>query len=161
MYIKSFEIRWSDLDANRHLANSAYQNFMSHTRMAFLIENGFSQKELVKHNLGPIVFYEHLYYFKELKPEDHVRVSLELKGLSEDGMFFQFEHNIYNQNGDNCARCEMMGSWLDLNSRRLTRLPQHLLKPLEHLVKTEDYKILTKEDTRKFGVKPKPLNSTL
>ena len=161
MYTKSFEIRWSDLDANRHLANSAYQNFMSHTRMAFLIENGFSQKELVKHNLGPIVFYEHLYYFKELKPEDHVRVSLELKGLSEDGMFFQFEHNIYNQNGDNCARCEMMGSWLDLNSRRLTRLPQHLLKPLEHLVKTEDYKILTKEDTRKFGVKPKPLNSTL
>jgi len=161
MYIKSFEIRWSDLDANRHLANSAYQNFMSHTRMAFLIENGFSQKELVKHNLGPIVFYEHLYYFKELKPEDHVRVSLELKGLSEDGMFFQFEHNIYNQKGDNCARCEMMGSWLDLNSRQLTRLPQHLLKSLEHLVKTEDYKILTKEDTRRFGVKPKPLNTTL
>lgn len=158
MYTKSFEIRWSDLDANRHLANSSYQNFMSHTRMAFLVEKGFSQQELVKHNLGPVVFYELIFYFKELKPEDQVKVSLELKGLSQDGMFFQFEHNIYNQKGQNSARCEMMGSWLDLTSRQLTSLPEHSLRPLEHLTKTEDYKTLTKEDTRKFGVKPKHLD---
>jgi len=126
--------------------------------MAFLVEKGFSQQELVKHNLGPVVFYEHIFYFKELKPEDQVKVSLELKGLSQDGMFFQFEHNIYNQKGQNSARCEMMGSWLDLTSRQLTSLPEHLLRPLEHLTKTEDYKTLTKEDTRKFGVKPKHLD---
>jgi acyl-CoA thioester hydrolase len=158
MYSQSFEIRWSDLDANRHLANSSYQNFMSHTRMAFLVENGFSQQELVKYNIGPIVFYEHIFYFKEIKPEDKVKVSLELKGLSENGMFFQFEHNVYNQKGANCARCDMMGSWIDLKSRQLTVLPEHLLYPLEHLTKTEDYKVLTKEDTRKFGVKPKHLD---
>jgi acyl-CoA thioester hydrolase len=158
MYSQLFEIRWSDLDANRHLANSSYQNFMSHTRMAFLVENGFSQQELVKYNIGPIVFYEHIFYFKEIKPEDKVRVSLELKGLSENGMFFQFEHNVYNQKGENCARCDMMGSWIDLKSRQLTALPEHLLYPLEHLTKTEDYKVLTKEDTRKFGVKPKHLD---
>ena len=40
MYKKHFEIRWSDVDANGHLANSAYTNFMSHTRMAFFAENG-------------------------------------------------------------------------------------------------------------------------
>jgi acyl-CoA thioester hydrolase len=73
-------------------------------------------------------------------------------------MFFQFEHNIYNQKGENCARCDMMGSWIDLKSRQLTALPEHLLYPLKQLTKTEDYKALTKEDTRKFGVKPKHLN---
>lgn len=160
MYTKLFEIRWSDLDANRHVANAAYQNFMSHTRMGFLIESGFSQEELVKSNLGPVVFYEHIYYFKELKPEDQARVSIELKGLSEDGMFFQFEHNVYNQDGKNCARCDMMGAWIDLSTRQLTALPNHLLTPLEQLSKTEDYKVLTKEDTRKFGVQPKHLNSS-
>jgi len=35
MYFKEFDIRWSDIDANRHLANSAYTNFMSHTRMGW------------------------------------------------------------------------------------------------------------------------------
>ena len=39
-YFKEFEIRWSDLDANRHLGNSAYTNLMSHTRMSYLFEIG-------------------------------------------------------------------------------------------------------------------------
>ena len=40
MYTKKFEIRWNDLDANKHLGNSAYIEFMSHTRMSFLTEYG-------------------------------------------------------------------------------------------------------------------------
>lgn len=156
-YQKKFEIRWSDLDANRHLANSSYQNFMSHTRMGFLIENGFSSEELMKLHIGPVVFYEHIYYFKELLPEDEVTVSLSLKGLSKDGMFFEFEHNIYNQNGLNCAKCEMMGGWLDLNKRNLTILPKNLLNKIVKLKKTEDFRVLTQADTRKHGAKPKHL----
>jgi acyl-CoA thioester hydrolase len=155
VFKKTFEIRWSDLDANRHLANSAYQNFMSHTRMAFLMSHGFTQKELTKYNIGPIVFFEHIYYFKELLPEDSVEVDLKLKGLSEDGMFFSFEHDFYNTKEQNCARCEMMGAWIDMKSRNLTSLPEHLLLPLEKLSKTDDFKILTKEDTRKHGILPK------
>jgi acyl-CoA thioesterase FadM len=57
MYKKQFEIRWSDIDANGHLANSAYTNFMSHARMAFFAEQGFSMPEIMKHNIGPVVFY--------------------------------------------------------------------------------------------------------
>lgn len=154
MYTKKFEIRWSDLDANRHLANSAYINFMSHTRMSFLTEHGFGQQELVKHNLGPIVFYEHIYYFKELFAGKPVTVSLELKGLSEDGMYFEFIHNIYDHKGKHCASCEMMGSWIDLKERKLTKLPSELYEQLDHTAKTEDFRILTKEDTRKFGKRP-------
>ena len=48
MFIKEFEVRWSDVDANRHLANSAYINFMSHTRMAFLLELGFAHDVMVQ-----------------------------------------------------------------------------------------------------------------
>ena len=155
-YSKTFEIRWSDIDANRHLANSAYQNFMSHMRMGFLVECGFSQGTLLKLNLGPIVFYEHIYYFKEFLPEDTVIVDVKLKGISEDGMFFSFEHDFYNAKGDNCARCEMMGSWIDMKTRQLSPLPDYLMKPMQALEKTEDFKVLTKEDTRKYKVFPKP-----
>lgn len=154
-YSKTFEIRWSDLDANRHLANSAYQNMMSHTRMGFLLDNGFTQSELIEHNIGPIVFYEHIYYFKELLPKDSVEVDLKLKGLSENGMFFSFEHDFFNPKGQNCARCEMMGAWIDMKTRKLVALPKHLLKPLENLQKTVNFKQLTKEDTRKYNVFPK------
>ncbi|MFZ0489667.1 MAG: acyl-CoA thioesterase [Salegentibacter sp.] len=157
MYTKEFEIRWSDIDANRHLANTAYINFMSHTRMGFLMEHGFGHKELAKHNLGPVVFYEHVYYFKEVFAGQPVTVSLELKGLSEDGMYFEFLHNFYDSNGRNFASCEMMGAWIDLKERQLTALPEELFANLNSLSHTEDFRILTKEDTRKFGKRPKDM----
>lgn len=158
MYSKKFEIRWSDLDANRHLANSAYINFMSHTRMGFLMENGFGQKELSQHNIGPIVFHEHVYYFKEVFAGRPVTVTLEVAGLSEDGMLFEFLHNIYDYKGRHCASCEMMGAWIDLEERKLTGLPSALLDKLESMPKTEDFKKLSKEDTRKFGKRPQNLS---
>jgi acyl-CoA thioester hydrolase len=157
MYFKEFEIRWSDLDANRHLANAAYINFMSHTRMGFLIENGFTQQELAKNNIGPVVFYEHVYYFKEAFLGKPVRVSLEVSGLSEDGMFFEFLHNFYDTNGKNFASCEIMGAWIDLKSRQLIGLPAFFNDALRKAPKAKNFKILTKEDTRKFGKKPENL----
>jgi len=154
MYLKEFEIRWSDVDANRHLANSSYLNYMSHTRMSFLEELGFGHKSMVTHAIGPVVFYEHMYYFKEVFPGKPVKVSLELMGLSEDGKFFEFYHNFYDSNGKNFARCEMLGAWINMKTRSLTALPNEFLISFDKIQKGEGYKVLTKEDTRKFSKVP-------
>lgn len=157
MYLKQFEIRWSDVDANRHLRNSAYIDYMSHTRMSFMMENGLDQRHLAEYNLGPVAFYEHMYYFREVFPGKPVRVSIQLKGISEDGMYFQFLHNFYDEKGKNFARCEMMGGWIDLKERKLTGLPKKLIENFDALDKTDDFKILTKEDTRKYSQRPHDL----
>ncbi len=155
MYKKKFEIRWSDVDANGHLANSAYTNFMSHARMSFFNDQGFSMSEIRKHNVGPVVFYEHMYYFKESFLGAPITVTIEVSGLSEDGMLFKFEHNFYNQKGENLAYCEMQGAWIDLKERKLTQLPEALLVLAQKFPKSESFKTLTKEDTRKYGIRPK------
>lgn len=157
MYKKQFEIRWSDVDANGHLANSAYTNFMSHARMSFFSEQGFSMPEIMKHGIGPVVFYEHMYYFKESFIGAPITVTIEVSGLSEDGMFFMFEHNFYDHKGINLAHCEMQGGWIDLKTRKLCALPESLKKLADKFPKSESFKVLTKEDTRKHGVKPKNL----
>ncbi len=157
MYLKEFEVRWSDLDANRHLANSAYINYMSHTRLSFMLESGFGQAKMVEHNIGPVVFYEHMYYFKEVFPGKPVQVSLELKGISEQGTYFSFLHNFYDHKGRNIARCEMMGGWIDLKERKLRTLPEELFNNLNKLDRTDDFYTITKEDTRKFGHVPSHL----
>lgn len=154
MYTKQFEIRWSDIDANKHLANSAYINFMSHTRTAFLKENGFSLMTLSKAGLGPVVFYEHINYFKESFLSEVITVSLEVSGLSEKGTFFKFEHNFYNVKGDNLAFCEIFGAWINLNTRKLTELPNELLELTDQFPKAKDFKILTKDDTRISSRRP-------
>lgn len=156
LFKKQFDVRWSDLDANRHLANSAYMNFMSHTRMAYLMQHGFGYKEMMKHNIGPVIFHEHLHYFKEVLPGATVFVTLELKGLSKDGMFFEFEHNIYDQQGKHHLYAELMGAFINLQTRSLTTLPKEMIDTTFNAIsKTEDFKWLTKEDTRKHNKVPK------
>lgn len=158
MYIKEFEIRWSDIDANRHLANSAYINFMSHTRMGFLMDHGLGQREMLHYNIGPVVFYEHIYYFKEVFIGKPITVSLQLKGLSEYGMYFEFLHNFYDSHGKNFASCEIMGGWIDMKERKLTALPKELLERWGSLEKTSDFKVLTKNDTRNHKKSPQHLS---
>jgi acyl-CoA thioester hydrolase len=48
----------------------------------------------------------------------------------------------------------MMGAFIDLNTRKLTSLPEEILKKFENLSRTDNFKVITKEDTRKYGVKP-------
>ncbi len=157
MYFKEFDVRWSDLDANRHLANSAYINFMSHTRMGFLIDHGIDHRVMMKYDMGPVVFNENIFYFKEVFQGHPIRVSFELGGMSEDGMFFKFVHNFYDHKGRNLSYCEMLGAWMDLKTRKLRSLPEELLPLLDKAPKTDDFKILTKEDMRQSGRMPKDL----
>jgi len=72
-------------------------------------------------------------------------------------MYFEFQHNFYDSEGNNMARCNMMGGWIDLQTRKLRDLPETLFSALNHLDKTEDFKILTKDDTRKYQQFPKSL----
>lgn len=158
MYTKEFEVRWSDLDANRHMANSAYQNFMSHTRMAYLIENGFGHREMSLYQTGPIIFNENIYYFKEIHQGLPVTVSCELTGMSKDGSLFSFRHDFYNHEGKNLARGLMTGAWMNLKERRITSLHEDLFKKIDSFPKSDDFKELFLKETRSHGQVPKSLD---
>jgi|TARA_B110000914_G_scaffold24826_1_gene18594 acyl-CoA thioester hydrolase len=157
MFLKEFEIRWSDLDANRHLANVSYITYAGEARLAFLLSLGLNNKKLSEMMIGPVVFNEQFFYFKEAFLGQKIRVSTALAGLSKEGTFFEFEHNFYNEKGTNISRCEMIGGWLNLNSRKLTSLPLDLINQFEASFKTANYKVITSKDTRKWNKIPKDL----
>ncbi len=159
MYIKSFEIRWNDLDANGHLGNSSYVEYMSHTRMSFFTEQGFGMDFMHSHSLGPIVLDEHIFYFKEFLHTDTVYVTLEVSGITDNSQFVSITHNFYNKEGDHMAHAEMLFSFINLNTRRLGRVPEEAIKKINSFPKSEDFKILTKEDTRKYGKHPVAIDS--
>ena len=158
MYTKKFEIRWNDLDANKHLGNSAYIEFMSHTRMSFFTEQNVGLDVMESFGLGPIVFYEHIYYFKEVLLGKPITVSLEVQGHSEDGRFLMIEHNFYDDDGRNLAHGEILFSWIDINTRKLGKIPDGLLQKIEKFPRSKTFKFLTKADIRKHGKRPIDLN---
>ena len=157
MYIKEFEIRWSDLDANLHLGNSKYIDFMSHTRMSFLTENKLGLDVLFENNLGPITLSEHIYYFKEIRPRETVRVSVEVSGFSADGRFLKFAHNFYNLKGKNLAYAEILFSWIDIKKRKIGIVPPDILAIIETFPRSQSFKYLNKKDLKANVVMPKDL----
>jgi acyl-CoA thioester hydrolase len=157
MYIKEFEIRWSDLDANLHLGNSKYIDFMSHTRMSFLTENNMGLDVMLKNSLGPITLHEHVHYFREIKPRETIKVSLEISGHSTDGRFLKFEHNFYNQEGKNLAYAEILFSWIDIKKRKIGTVSKELISIIESFPRSENFKYLTKEALKARTVLPKDL----
>jgi acyl-CoA thioester hydrolase len=83
---------------------------------------------------------------------------MEILGMSEDAKFFEFHHNFYNQKGENFARCEMMGAWMDLKTRKLTGLTNEFLIKFSGVEKAKGFRVITKEDTRRFAKEPKNLS---
>ena len=156
-YVKEFEVRWSDVDANRHMGNSAFINFGAHTRMHYLMQMGFDHRFLARNQVGPVVFYENICYFKEVMPGQKLRVSFEIKGFSKDCMFFEFHHNFYDEKGNHVALCELMGGWFSLETRKLITMNEEMLAKIHSLEKEADFRWLTKEDTRKHAKRPQNL----
>lgn len=158
MYSKQFEIRWRDLDANGHLGNSSYVDFMSHTRMSFFTEIGIGLEVMKQHQLGPVVLYEHIHYFREVLLGKPITVNLEITGLSEDSRFVRFEHNFYDKNKNNLAFSEMLFTWIDLRTRKLADPNKEILEKIQSYPKAECFEILSKSDIRKHNRRPKDLN---
>ena len=149
-YNKVFDIRWSDIDANRHVTSVTYSKLCIETRLALLREHGFSQDELAKMHIGPAIVHEELFYLREVKPDDKITVELQIKGITADKRFFKFGHSMLNGEKEMAVYNICTFCWIDLKERKLCVAPQKLLGILENLPKSHDFKILTKEDLPRF-----------
>lgn len=146
-YYHKFEVRWNDLDANRHLANSSYTQYCAQTRMAFMTKHKMGLKELNRWGIGPVVLHERFSFFREIYMGQEVIVSLEIDGFAEDGSIYQFLHKFYLPDGTHCATSEAFGVWIDTMLRKSTTPPDDILEVLQQF-RTPDTKVFTKEDIK-------------
>ena len=152
-YHYKFDVRWSDIDANKHLANSAYVEYCAQTRMAFMNTHKMGLKELSRWGIGPVILHERYSFFKEIYADQTVFVSLEIAGMSEDASIYQFIHKFYLPDGTHMATAEATGVWIDMMLRKTTTPPDDILEVMQEF-SSESIKILTKEDLRKLPFKP-------
>ena len=138
-YQKTFEIPWAYLDANGHVANTAYMLLCIDSRFAYFESQGFSPGEFQTHRVGPVVRKDELEYFRELKLLDKVTVSLMLAAVAPDASRFVLRNEIRRPDGELAARVSSSGGWLDLEKRRLRVPPESLSKALLSLERTPDF----------------------
>jgi acyl-CoA thioester hydrolase len=148
IFYTQFNIRWSEIDANRHLIHTAYSAYMAECRMAFLLKYGIDLKLFESYKIGPVLLSEHMHFIKEIYPGETITVSLEISGYSEDGKFIRFIQKIYNMQGKIAAYAEPLISWVDYESRKLSALPSDWWILIAETPKSSNFQILQKEDIR-------------
>jgi acyl-CoA thioester hydrolase len=130
---KEFFARWSDMDFNAHMKNTAYLDYSADLRMAYFQANGFSMAEFSKAQFGPLIFQDEIRYFKEIHLLDAFTGNLQVAALNEDGSRFTFQNEFFRADGKKAALVLSQGAWIDLKSRKLTAPPPALVEVMRRL----------------------------
>ena len=133
-----FQAGWATMDANAHMANTAFLDAAVDCRMTYFSDRGFPTGEFRRLGIGPVVRRDLVEYFREILLLESFDVTLRLAGISGDGSRFRLYNEILEIDGAKAASVTTDGGWLDLSTRRLTRPPPALLEALRGLVRTDD-----------------------
>lgn len=133
---------WAEMDANAHMANTAYLSKCVDARMSFFKQNGFPVTEFAKRQIGPVVRRDELEYFREIALMEPITITLALASIAPDGSRFRLVNEILAEDGKLAARITSEGGWLDLATRKLIAPPQDLLAALTAMPRTPAFEDL-------------------
>jgi acyl-CoA thioester hydrolase len=136
---KQFVVAWSHLDANGHMANTAYLDVVVDVRFMYFTQCGFPPSEFAKRRFGPVVRRDEVDYFKELRMHQVMTVDLQLSGISDDASRFKLRNSIRREDGELAATITTLGGWIDLAARKLIAPPEELAAALRALDRTADF----------------------
>jgi acyl-CoA thioester hydrolase len=138
-YRREFTIIWANLDPNRHMRHSAYNDYAAQVRLEYFTEKGLSLKTLNELGVGPILFREETKFFREVHMNETITATLQISKVRKDGSKWSILHNIYNQTGDLACQILCDGAWLDLEVRKVAVPPIQIAEMLVNAPRTEDF----------------------
>ncbi len=133
---------WADMDANAHMANSAYLNKCVDARMSYFRHCGFPMTEFASRKIGPVVRRDEIEYFREIGLMEPITVTLALGGLAPNCSRFRLVNEILTSEGKLAARMRSEGGWLDLAARKLIVPRPELQAALRAMSHTDDFEEL-------------------
>lgn len=149
-YFKLIPAKWSDMDPNGHLKNTAYSEFCTFTRFSFFAEHGFGVKRLKELEIGPIIIREESRFFREVDLLETVKVTCRLYQASVDFAKFNFRQTVFKENGKKAAQLSIDALWLNLKTRKAITPPPEVAAVCEKIPKTEDFEVITEVNWRKL-----------
>ena len=141
-YSKTYRIRFSDIDANRHVNNAAYIDAVGEVRYEFFAENGFPPERFEQLGIGPVYTKINIQFLREVLLGETVTVNFTLTGLSPQGMFWKVHHDIFKSNGKKAVSIDMEGTILDLTTRKPVPSNEDLMRVFQMIQRSEDFEIL-------------------
>lgn len=143
-FSRSIQIRWSDMDANRHLRHSAYYDYGAAMRIMVLGDSGLTLKKLEEFEIGPVLFREEAIFKREIRLDDKITLDVAMVKSTANFSRWSMRHNFIKEDGSIAAILNLDGAWLDLIRRKLivpNELVQHIFSSFP---KAPDYELIVR-----------------
>lgn len=141
------QVRWSDIDQNRHLRHSAYYDYGATVRIACFSQHGLTNLKFEELHIGPILFREEAIFKREIKFEDQITIDMNVTKATADFSRWSIRHHFYKEDGTLCAIINLDGAWIDISKRKLAVPDEFTQKVFDNFPKAIDFEhfVLTKK----------------
>lgn len=133
------QVRWADIDANRHLRHSAYYDFGATMRFAMLNERGITAAKLEEMQIGPVLFREEAIFRREIRFEDPITLTMELTRATADYSRWSIRHHFLKEDKTVAAIIHIDGAWIDLVKRKLAAPGPKIREAFATFPRSEDF----------------------
>lgn len=138
----TLNIRWADIDANRHLRHSVYYDLAAAARTRFLNDQGLTSQKLEEFQLGPILFREEAIFRREIKLEDKITLDIFLVKATADFSRWALRHHFIKEDGTIATILNVEGAWMDLVKRKLAAPNEFIRTIFEEYPKSDDFQLI-------------------
>lgn len=140
VYSKTFEVTWADMDPNRHMRHSVYNDYAAQTRVGIFSDFGLPITEIGRLGFGPVLFREVTKFEREINLLEIITVTCVLTTMRRDGSRWSFLHEIFKEGEDGikAAQVTVDGAWLNLDNRKLGVIPE-LSEVMNRFPKTANF----------------------
>jgi acyl-CoA thioester hydrolase len=142
------QIRWADIDANRHLRHSVYYDYGAFCRMEILSEIGLTTSRLEELGIGPILFREEALFRREVVFEDRIKMTTEILKATADYSRWTIRHQVIKANDAIAAIITVDGAWIDKAKRKLAFPDEFVQNIFSQLPKSVDFEIIPKKEPK-------------
>lgn len=148
-YSKTYEIRWSDLDANGHVNYAVYINAAGDVRYHFFWEHGFPPDKFEQVGMGPVYTAIHAEFLREVRLGETVTINFELSGLSPQGVRWKVHHDILKANGKRAVSLDLEGVIFNMTTRKPVPPNPELSQIFQSIPRAKDFEVLPEINRRR------------
>ena len=142
-YNGTYEIRFSDIDANGHVNYAAYIDAAGDLRYRFFTQHGFPPEKFAEMGVGPIYTAIHAQFIREVRLGETITITYSLTGLSSQGGHWKVHHDVLKANGKRAVSIDLEGAILDLKTRRPALPTAELRQAFDLIPRTAEFEVLS------------------
>lgn len=138
----TYEVRWADIDGNRHMRSSAYIDAAEELRYRFFIQHDLTPEFFDKLGIGPVYTSLTARFFREVRLTETITITYLLTGLSELGMHWKVQHDFLKANGKKAATVSLEGTIIDFATRQPAPPTPEIMAVLQLVPRSPDFTML-------------------